>query len=301
MRRIFFPLWTMILLVFLFYSCSSVPEARVPIVSAPSETAGIVPEARPETPGEDAAAQAIPELAVPVPERPDRPPQEIPLETTESLPDMTSTLPEAIAALPPEIRPQEKRPLPERPEFPPTPERIMGTGRIPFYGLALFLLSVNPDVDPGFIEDLALYYTEEAAQEGINHDVAFAQMCLETGFLRYGGLVTPDMNNFCGLGSIGPGQPGECFPSPRIGARAHIQHLKAYATDAPLRKDLVDPRYFYVRYGSAPTLDGLAGSWAVDREYSKKIRNILERLYAFAFAPSENGILVKTEGLDAEI
>jgi hypothetical protein len=125
-------------------------------------------------------------------------------------------------------------------------------------------------------------------------------MCLETGFLRYGGLVTPDMNNFCGLGSTGPGQPGEYFPSPRIGIRAHIQHLKAYATDAPLRQDLVDPRYFYVRYGSAPTLDGLAGSWATDRDYSKKIRSILERLYTFAFAPVESDVLAKTNVLEAE-
>jgi hypothetical protein len=117
----------------------------------------------------------------------------------------------------------------------------------------------------------------------VNHDLAFAQMCLETGFLRYGNLVTPDMNNFCGLGSIGPNQRGEVFPDPRIGVRAHIQHLKAYATEEPLRQDLVDPRYRWVKYGHAPTLDGLAGTWASDKEYAKKIRSILERLYAAVF------------------
>jgi hypothetical protein len=95
------------------------------------------------------------------------------------------------------------------------------------------------------------------------------------------------MNNFCGLGAIGPGQQGAHFPSPQIGTRAHIQHLKAYATDAPLRQELVDPRYRMVRYGSAPTLDGLAGSWATDRDYSRKIKSILERLYAFALTPRE--------------
>jgi hypothetical protein len=151
----------------------------------------------------------------------------------------------------------------------------------------LFVRSVNPAIDPVFIEELAHYYIEEAAHEGVNHDVAFAQMCLETGFLRYGGLVTPDMNNFCGLGAIDASQQGAYFPSPQIGARAHIQHLKAYATDAPLRQELVDPRYRLVRYGSAPTLDGLAGSWAADRDYSRNIRNILERLYAFALTPPE--------------
>jgi hypothetical protein len=213
---------------------------------------------------------------------------------------MEEPLPEVIAALPSEARPQAERQPPERLEIPRTPERILGTGRIPFYGLALFLLSINPDVDPDFIGELARYYTEEGALEGVNHDLAFAQMCLETGFLRYGGLVTPDMNNFCGLGSIGPGQSGEQFPSPRIGVRAHIQHLKAYATDAPLRQDLVDPRYFYVRYGSVPTLNGLAGSWATDREYAKKIRNILERLYAFAFSSLESDILAKMDVSDAD-
>jgi hypothetical protein len=87
------------------------------------------------------------------------------------------------------------------------------------------------------------------------------------------------MNNFAGLGSIGPGQPGERFPSPRIGVRAQIQHLKAYATEERPKQALVDPRYRYVRYGSAPTIDALAGTWAADRGYSGKIKNVLERLY----------------------
>jgi hypothetical protein len=155
----------------------------------------------------------------------------------------------------------------------------MGKGLAAPVKLASFLSESNPGAERSFAETLARLYVEEAAAEGVNHDVAFAQMCLETGFLRYGGLVTPEMNNFCGLGSIGPGQPGERFPSPRIGVRAHIQHLKAYATDEPLRGELVDPRYRWVRYGSAPLISGLAGTWAADREYAGKITAILERLY----------------------
>jgi hypothetical protein len=145
---------------------------------------------------------------------------------------------------------------------------------------------MNPQADRDQAERLAALYTEEAAAEGVNHDVAFAQMCLETGFLRYGGLVTPDMNNFCGLGAIGLNQPGERFPEPRIGVRAHIQHLKAYATDSPLNRELVDPRYRWVRYGSAPTIGGLSGAWAADRDYGKKIESILERLYRYGYAES---------------
>jgi hypothetical protein len=183
------------------------------------------------------------------------------------------------------------QPAPERPEPAAAPERttdpfvnqpLLGFGRLDAEKLADFLLKMNNDVDPEFVKNLSRFYVEEARLEGIDHDVAFAQMCLETGFLRYGGLVTADMNNFCGLGSTGPGHPGERFPSPQLGVRAQIQHLKGYATTDPLNLELVDPRYRYVRYGSAPTIEGLAGTWAVDRLYAGKIADILRRLYASA-------------------
>jgi hypothetical protein len=108
-------------------------------------------------------------------------------------------------------------------------------------------------------------------------------MCLETGFLSYGNLVQPEWNNFCGLGAIGPEQPGLIFPDPRSGVRAHVQHLKAYATEEPLAGELVDPRYRYVRKGSSPTVEGLAGTWAADRQYAVKINAVLQRLYDFAW------------------
>jgi hypothetical protein len=159
----------------------------------------------------------------------------------------------------------------------------MGKGQISAEQLAHFLERNNPEADKLFTGSLAAYYVEEAAAEGVNHDVAFAQMCLETGFLRYGGLVSPGMNNFCGLGSIGPGNPGETFSEPRIGVRAHIQHLKAYATESPLNQALVDPRHRWVRSGSSPEIGGLAGTWAADQTYGNKIRTILERLYQSVF------------------
>jgi hypothetical protein len=190
--------------------------------------------------------------------------------------------PERPAAPPVEGTGSGREALPERP-IPEIPLRILGTGQVPGEALSRFLLALNPAAGESFAKELAEYYTEEAEAEGINHDVAFAQMCLETGFLRFGNLVSPDMNNFCGLGAIGPEQRGERFSEPRIGVRAHIQHLKAYATEEPPRKDLVDPRYRWVRYGSAPTIYGLAGTWAADREYGEKIRDILEELYRYYY------------------
>jgi len=169
------------------------------------------------------------------------------------------------------------------PEIPEAPKYIMGKGTVPEEQLAAFLLYANTGVDDDFVRQLSVYYVEEAAAEGVNHDTAFAQMCLETGFLRYGGLVTPDMNNFCGLGAIGPEQPGLIFPDPRSGVRAHIQHLQAYASTDPLNQDLIDPRYRYVKRGSSPTIYGLAGTWAADTAYSEKIGAILQRLYEFTY------------------
>ena len=225
-----------------FYSCAGLPpEAAAYPETLPVETAPVETAPLEKTPAESPPAEAAPALAAPI-----------------------------------EIVPAEA--MPERPE---PSESIMGKGRVSGEKLALFIKQQNPQIDSSFVQALALLYIEEAEAEGVNHDMAFAQMCLETGFLRFGGLVQPEQNNFCGLGATGPGVPGEVFPEPRIGVRAHIQHLKAYATDEPLNLDLVDPRFKWVRRGSSPTIHGLSGTWAADRTYSSKIASILQRLYDF--------------------
>lgn len=131
-----------------------------------------------------------------------------------------------------------------------------------------YLLSVNPtpriSVTP---QELVSYYYEEGAREGVRPDVAFAQALKETGFFRYGGTVTPDQNNYCGLGTTSEKVKGAYFPTARIGVRAHIQHLKAYASTQKPVEQVVDPRYDLVRntYG-ARTLNqwqDLNGRWAV--------------------------------------
>jgi hypothetical protein len=169
------------------------------------------------------------------------------------------------------------------PVIPPPAGNIMGRGRLPADKLAQFIFQNNSDINFDYARILAGFYIDEAVFEGINHDMAFAQMCLETGFLKYGGLVQPDWYNFCGLGAVGPEQPGEIFPDPLTGVRAHIQHLKAYATEEPLKGALVDPRYKWVRKGSSPNIDELSGTWAADKSYSSKIYSILQRMYDFSF------------------
>jgi len=205
------------------------------------------------------------------------------LSSCKSLPDET---PDSVHPPANETSTVPEKAVAERPR---PPEEIMGKGMAAEDKLALFLMSGNTKVDSAFARSLAGIYIEEAAAEGVNHDVAFAQMCLETGSLRYGGLVTPDMNNFCGLGSTGARNPdgqlekGNVFPDTRTGVRAHIQHLKAYATKEPLNQELVDPRYSYVRLGISPTIHGLTGRWAMDMYYGKKIAAILNQIYESSF------------------
>lgn len=131
-----------------------------------------------------------------------------------------------------------------------------------------YLLSVNPhpaiSVTP---RELVAYYYEEGAREGIRPDVAFAQALKETGFFRYGGTVTPDQNNYCGLGTTSTEVKGAYFPTSQMGVRAHIQHLLAYASTRRPVSPVIDPRYNLVRsvYGTNTlgNWQDLNGRWAV--------------------------------------
>ncbi|MDX2256769.1 MAG: glucosaminidase domain-containing protein [Pseudanabaenaceae cyanobacterium bins.39] len=156
-------------------------------------------------------------------------------------------------------------------------DRLLGNGIASEVQL-LRLLRLN-SAPLNIYGDLPYIYREESAIEGINHDIAFCQMCLETGFLQFDGDVRPEQNNFAGIGATGNGVRGDSFVDRRTGVRAQIQHLKAYATTSPLVQPLVDPRFDLVKRGSAPLLGQLSGKWAEDINYDKKIMAILRRLY----------------------
>lgn len=158
---------------------------------------------------------------------------------------------------------------------------LTGRGVMTAQELVDFFMMNNPEADRENVELLADLYVEEAGMEGINSDCAFIQMCHETGFLQYGNLVTPDMHNYCGLGAINEEQRGLVFETEQLGVRAHVQHLHAYATtaDVVLVNECIDPRYRYVNpRGKSPTIEGLAGTWAADRQYSEKLEQLIVRL-----------------------
>ncbi|MBO1347667.1 MAG: N-acetylmuramoyl-L-alanine amidase [Hormoscilla sp. GUM202] len=160
-------------------------------------------------------------------------------------------------------------------------DRIMRHGNTSEVQLMMFLKTNNPE---GFDQfpDIPRLYREEASIEGVNYDIAFCQMCVETGFLYFGGEVQPSQNNFAGLGDLWAGSDGAVFASARIGVRAHIQQLKAYASTEPLVQELVAPRFRFITRGIAPLIGQLSGRWNADTQYGDRILALLRRLYESA-------------------
>ena len=133
------------------------------------------------------------------------------------------------------------------------------------------------------IETFAQMYYEEATAEGVRPEVAFAQAMKETGWLQYGGDMQITQYNFAGIGAVGGGAKGQSFSSVRLGIRAQIQHLKAYANYDALNKGCVDPRFTYVSRGTAPYVEWLGipdnpygKGWATAQNYGSSILQMIK-------------------------
>ncbi len=157
-------------------------------------------------------------------------------------------------------------------------DRMMGNGLTTEVQLIMFIKTHDSN-NLNTVPQIAKLYREEASIEGVNHDIAFCQMCLETNFLQFGGILKLEQNNFGALGSLGGASESASFPTPEIGIRAHIQHLKAYASHEPFVQDIVDPRFEFVTRGIAPTVEQLSGRWSDDPTYGDQILALVRRLY----------------------
>ena len=154
---------------------------------------------------------------------------------------------------------------------------IMGKGILSRKQLEAVLKAENPQALQRFPE-IAKLYLEEAAIEGVNSDVAFAQALLETNFLRFDRGSAASQNNFGGLRAVAE-SVAATFPSVRLGVRAHIQQLKAYANQEALVKPLVSLRFRFVDRGSATKVEALSDRWSADPNYGDRVLTVLARLY----------------------
>ena len=130
----------------------------------------------------------------------------------------------------------------------------------------------------------------------IRYDIAWAQMCHETGFLGYTGIVPPDANNFAGIGATGQKDENgnyvyNTFASEELGVIAHYIHLAWYSTPDHLdirdsEGDLYcstkyDPRHFGTshNYNGDGTLNCLNTRWAPSSTYTAKIIQFANEIY----------------------
>ena len=171
-------------------------------------------------------------------------------------------------------------------------ELIMGVSFVKYDQMASYYLSkvgmgvypsdIYKDKGAGTINEFCKTLIAEASFEGVRPEVLFAQVMIETGWLRFGGSVSAGQCNFGGLGSTGSGVAGASFDSVGIGLRAQTQHLKAYASTDPLLGDCVDPRFSMVKRGSAQYLTQLNGKWAVPgKGYGEHITLIARELSCY--------------------
>lgn len=117
-------------------------------------------------------------------------------------------------------------------------------------------------------------YIDECNIEGVKAEIAFGQMLHETNYLSFGGDVSIEQYNFAGLGATG-GVPGNSFSDISTGIRAHVQHLKCYASSEALKQNCVDQRWGEWLRLRATTIGELTGTWATDSRYSEKLLTII--------------------------
>lgn len=179
---------------------------------------------------------------------------------------------------------QTPAPTPITPKTP-----IMGTETITVEQCKQFLSRHNPNAP-----DIISFYEKHGKVLGIRWGYAVAQMIKETGYLKFGGDVKANQNNFAGIGAVGNGAAGAAFLTPEAGVIAQLQHLFAYAsTDALGDYAQIDPRFHLVKRGSCPNWEDLNGHWAVPGNgYGEEIIEIYKKMVAEVVsvaAPTESG------------
>ncbi|MCM1077403.1 MAG: glucosaminidase domain-containing protein [Bacteroides sp.] len=136
--------------------------------------------------------------------------------------------------------------------------------------------------NPKFKREVAEAFYAIGERYGIRGDIALCQAIIETGWFRFdnGTAVKAKAHNYCGLGVKKRGDKGCRFHSVEDGVTAMIQHLYAYAcsNNLPAGEKMIDPRFGFVKRGSAPTWEKLAGRWAMNPHYGKNILKIYDGL-----------------------
>jgi len=160
---------------------------------------------------------------------------------------------------------------------------VEGAGSLNRRGVVEYIKTQNNTFRESEIERIVDTYFAEAAFENINHDIVIAQMLHATNFLKNSQRVNG--HNYAGLLEL-PNWDGR-FENMTTGIRAHIQHVKGYASTTMNRQQIVNPRHYLLvnlKYlGTVRTFDQLYERWtASPASYKTNIERILDGLYQYS-------------------
>ena len=151
------------------------------------------------------------------------------------------------------------------------------------------------------LDQLASLYISEGQLAGVRGDIAFTQSVVETAWFSFpaGGKLTPEQNNFAGIGACDSCPTGLTFASVQLGIRAQMQQLRRYADPysrswnigappvQPLWPDAAAYDVMNRTHGWAPTWQSLSGTWASSLSYAASINLLYNSLWNYAGRPGE--------------
>ena len=130
----------------------------------------------------------------------------------------------------------------------------------------LYKWAVDSGASDTYLENLQ-YIWDKSIENGVNPILVATQCALETDYMR--SYIFKTHNNTAGIKQTS--YTYRSYETIHDGIDAQIEHLKLYAgtTDSDTSSWL---------WGWCPTVEGLAGRWAEDTQYSNKILSMMEKV-----------------------
>jgi hypothetical protein len=172
-----------------------------------------------------------------------------------------------------------------------TDTRLLAPSRAPAAQAERYLLArAHGGYSAADVRSIVADYYATATAVGLDPLLVVAQMVEETGHLTSFWSQRP-RRNLAGIGVTGKPGEGLSFPDLKTAVDAHTGRLLAYSlpihaanqAQNQLIKEALSFRMLPDRLrGAAPTLQGLAGTWAHDPLYAEKLAGVANDIRTFA-------------------
>lgn len=218
-------------------------------------------------------------------ERPRSVPKTIPAAWKQSFKHLDQLF---TGKLPPKTpRPKPGPPVPEPPAKITPQTQLLAEPRVTLKQLEKFEIGRKHGVyTDANVRGILKKYVALTTRMGLDPLLVVSQMLEETGHLT-SAKSQPPQRNPAGIGATGGEVEGASFATWDNAIRAHVGRLLAYAleegAETPAQRALIKEALKVRdlpadRRGCAPVLAGLAGKWAMDKDYAVKISKIANQI-----------------------